>query len=323
MKVHKLDDMKKEYETIRIPENLQENILNAIQRAKLETASSQPAQENTLEKPHNSHTRRKTAKPLKLSRFFTYCGSAAVAAMLIITIMANSSATVAHAMEQLPIIGGIVKIVTIRQYEHTDNEMNANIKIPEVSIEDSQGNVLEDSTKNLNDTIKAYTNELIAAYESDVAAANGEGHESIAVDYEVVTDNDKLFSLRFHQLIVMASGNESSKIYHIDKTTGQMITLKDLFQEGSDYKTPISENIKEQMKQQMAEDENKTYWLDSEVPEWNFSEISDTVSFYVNEHGKLVIVFDEGEYAPNYMGMTSFEIPTEVISDIVKEGYLN
>lgn len=42
----------------------------------------------------------------------------------------------------------------------------------------------------------------------------------------------------------------------------------------------------------------------------------------LNASGKLVIVFDEYEVAPGYMGAVSFEIPTEILKDILKEGYL-
>ena len=108
----------------------------------------------------------------------------------------------------------------------------------------------------------------------------------------------------------------------IDKTTGKMITLQDLFLEHTDYQTVISDNIKTQMKQQMAEDDMKTYWLDSDIPECNFNEISKDVNFYVNESGTLTIVFDEYQVAPGYMGIVTFEIPTKILKDIVKDGYL-
>lgn len=46
--------------------------------------------------------------------------------------------------------------------------------------------------------------------------------EDLTLDYDTVTDNDKLFSLRFQQCITMADASQSQKIYHIDKTTGKM-----------------------------------------------------------------------------------------------------
>ena len=43
----------------------------------------------------------------------------------------------------------------------------------------------------------------------------------------------------------------------------------------------------------------------------------------MNESGKLMIVFDEYEVAPGFMGIISFEIPTDILDGIVKDGYLN
>ena len=126
-----------------------------------------------------------------------------------------------------------------------------------------------------------------------------------------------------NKLQIMASGAESVEIYHIDKQTGKMINLKGLFKEGVNFIDPISDNIKEQMREQMAADESKMYFLDSETPEWDFQSISEDTTFYVNDSGKLVIVFDEYEVAPGSMGSVEFEIPTEVIQDIVQEGFVS
>ena len=144
----------------------------------------------------------------------------------------------------------------------------------------------------------------------------------VELDYSIITDNDRLFSIRFDQLLVMASGTQMVKIYHIDKQTGEMIQLSGLFQEGADYITVISENIKEQMKEQMAADESVMYYLDSEIPEWDFQSIKEETTFYVNEDGKLTIVFDEYQVAPGYMGSVEFVIPTEAVEGLAQEGFL-
>ena len=94
--------------------------------------------------------------------------------------------------------------------------------------------------------------------------------------------------------------------------------LSDLFRSGSDYINIISDNIKEQMKEQMAADENVTYWLNSDTPEWDFNSITDDTSFYLNENGELVICFNEGDVAPMYMGCVQFVIPNDVLAGIRK-----
>lgn len=224
-----------------------------------------------------------------------------------------------------PVLGAIAEVVTFREYKNsTDNDnMSADVKIPEVSVKNEDGTVNQETTEQINKTIEDYTNEIIAQYEADVAEFGGEGHESVELNYEVITDSDRLFSIRFDQLTVMASGAESVRIYHIDKQTGQMINLKGLFREDADFITPISDNIKTQMKEQMAADEGKMYFIDSDMPESDFQSITEDTTFYVNDSGKLVIVFDEYEVAPGFMGSVEFEIPTEVIQDIVQEGFVS
>ena len=59
------------------------------------------------------------------------------------------------------------------------------------------------------------------------------------------------------------------------------------------------------------------------MPESNFSEITGEENFYISQDGKLTLVFDEYTVAPGYMGVVEFEIPTEVIAGIVKDGFLN
>ena len=305
MRDKKLEEMRQNYENIKIPAELRQRVEAGIRQAKEET------------------------KMKKRSKVIVYTGRVAggvAAAMVMITVMANSGAAIAHAMAKIPVIGAIAEVVTFREYESTDNNnnMEADIKIPEVSVKNEDGTVNEETTQKINKSIQEYTDEIIAQYEADVkAAGEGEGHMNVELDYSVITDSDRLFSIRFDQLLVMASGTQMGKIYHIDKQTGEMIGLDGLFKDGADYITVLSENIKEQMKERMAADESLVYWVDNEdMSEWNFESIKEDNTFYVNENGKLTIVFDEYEVAPGYMGSVEFEIPTEIIQDLVQEGFL-
>lgn len=307
---HNLEQMKMDYQNIKVPESLKQQVESSISQAKSDMDRS-------------TITNRFGGKKNSVLRAWIVRGAiGVVAAVLALTILVNTNASIACAMERIPMLGAIVQVVNFRVYLSQDKQMEAKIRIPYIQVENQDGEVLENPTRNLNDSVQAYTDKIIAAYEADVKAAGGEGMQSVDLDYEVVTDNDKLFSLQFHQTVTMAGASQSEKIYHIDKVSGEMITLKDLFQEDADYKTPISENIKEQMKVQMEQDDSKIYWLDSETEEWNFETIADDVDFYISDSGKLTIVFDEYEVAPGYMGVVSFEIPKDAVADILKEGYL-
>ena len=178
------------------------------------------------------------------------------------------------------------------------------------------------AVSNLNQTIQDYTDAIVAQYEKDAAAQGDEGNYDLNLTYEIVTDTDKLFAIRFDKTIVMNSGNESVKIYNVDKETGKFLTLGDLFKADSDYISVLTANIQSQMRDQMAADDSVYYWLEDEVDAWNFKELSKDATFYVNKDGQLVIVFDEGDVAPMYMGVCEFTIPSDVTKDIAKPGYL-
>ena len=138
----------------------------------------------------------------------------------------------------------------------------------------------------------------------------------MTVDSEILATTDQYFTLKLICYQSAGSGAEWDYYYTIDLDTGKRISLSDLFLTGSDYINVISDNIKEQMKFQMAEDENICYWLDSDMPEWDFKSITDDTSFYLNENNEVVICFNEGDVAPMSMGCVTFVIPNDVLADI-------
>ena len=164
----------------------------------------------------------------------------------------------------------------------------------------------------MNRSIEDYANELIAQYEKELRESQGEGSYSLTSTYKVVTDTDKYLCLRIDTTLVMASGTEYTKVFTIDKTTGNIVPLSALFKDRPEMLTAISDNIKEQMKAQMAADSSVTYFIESVMPEGDFKELNGDESFYFNEKGELVITFDETEVAPAYMGAVEFTIPQSV-----------
>ena len=296
----KLDEMKKNYENIEIPEELKERVEKGISEGK-------------------------QASKHRILPFTKGIGIVAAAcAALVVTV--NVNPTVAQAMEGVPVLGSIVKVVHFTTYsdKQENKQMEANVKVPEVEVVGKDGKVLTKESKELNAEVAGYLNEIIKQYQSENAAEEdgSQGHEAVTSDYRIVTDNDKLFSLRVDTEIAMGGSDSFTKIYNIDKETGKLITLKNLFADGSNYKTRISDNIKKQMREQMKKNDNLTYFLDDGEKEWDFEQIADDANFYINDKGELTFVFDKYKVAPGYMGIVEFSVPTDALSDIVKDGYL-
>ena len=226
----------------------------------------------------------------------------AVAAMTALVILTNVNPTIANAMENVPILGPISKIVTFRTYENQTNHFEAKVDVPEI----------ESAPAEINQSIEEYANALISQYESDLHSSQGEGNYSLTSSYQVVTDTTNYLCLRIDTTLVMASGTEYTKVFTIDKRTGKIISLSDLFRNKPEMLTAISENIKEQMQAQMAADSSVIYFYNSDTPEWDFKELRGDESFYFNEKGELVITFEETDVAPAYMGAVEFAIPQSV-----------
>lgn len=288
---HTLDDLKQEYEQIPVSPHAKERILAGIAQGK----TSIKAQANSA----NAKNRKKKSR---LIHILQNTGATAAAAMAALVILTNVNPTVANAMENVPILGPISKIVTFRTYENQTNHFEAKVDIPEI----------ESAPAEVNQSIEEYANALIAQYESDLRSSQGEGNYSLNSSYQVVTDTTNYLCVRIDTTLVMASGTEYTKVFTIDKRTGKIISLSDLFHDKPEMLSAISDNIKEQMQAQMAADSSVTYFYNSDMPEWDFKELRGDESFYFNEKGELVITFDETDVAPAYMGAVEFAIPQSV-----------
>jgi len=260
----------------------------------------------------------------RAGRIIAWAAAAAVAAVIIIP---NVSPQAAYAMSQIPILGNVIKVVTIREYDYESERFEA--KIDEVRLEqESSGDMVEDKTGNavadktdesistINESIEEMTDRLIAQFEEQVEM--GESYGGVYVDHQVMTDTDQWFTLKIDVAEVAGSGTQYQYYYHIDKTTGEIAGLKDLFKEGADYITPVSENIIKQMRERMAEDDTLFYWVEADEIGWKFEKIKEDQNFYLNDQGQIVICFDEYEVAPGYMGLVEFTIEDEAVADILK-----
>lgn len=236
--------------------------------------------------------------------------------LVLLTIGVNSSQAFASTVSKIPIVGGIVKVLTFKEYTVDEERFKANIQVP--SIEGLENKELENS---LNEKYLAENKKLYEEFmaEMEEMKKNEGGYLGVDSGYEVVKDTEQLLSIRRYVLNIAGSSSTTYQYDTIDKKEEILITLPSLFQDDS-YIDVISENIKTQMREKMRENDGFIYWIDiGEDEEFiqPFEKISPHQNFYITEEGKLVISFDEYEVGPGYMGVQEFEIPTEVIQDIL------
>lgn len=240
----------------------------------------------------------------KNRRIMINAGACAAAALLLVG-LPNINADIAYAMGNLPVVGKLFQVVTIREYNYDDGNNTVNVKVPNVSSDGENADVINE----VNKSAEAYIAELVEEFNQDMTE---EGHTGLDISYEIVTDTEEWFTLKIVALETQASGYQFCRFYHIDKKNDKIVELKDLFTEDSGYVEKISNEIKKQMREQM-ESGTSVYFLVEEGYTDGFSFIDENQSFYWNQDGNLVIVFNEYEVGPGSIGSPEFVIPDEVI----------
>ncbi len=284
----KLEKMKNDYKNIQIPDELDEVVEKAL----------------------------KSGKRKKKNNYKWLIGTAAAA--VIFTAGLNSSPAMAKALADVPIVGSVVKVLTFTEFNvEKDDKYQANIKVP--AITDLENEELANS---LNEKYLNEGKELYEGFMKDIEEMEEigvDGHLGVDSGYEVKTDNEQILSIARYVVNTVGSSSTTMAYDTIDKKKEILLSLPMLFKDER-YVDVISENIKEQMRQQMKNDSDKTYWVSGAETENlfdSFEKIKKDQNFYINNDGKLVISFDKYEVAPGYMGIVEFIIPTEVLSDVL------
>ncbi|WP_195573871.1 DUF3298 and DUF4163 domain-containing protein [Paenibacillus sp. 1001270B_150601_E10] len=289
-----LDPLKKRYQDIPIPAELDDVVNQALKASK-----------------------RKDVRTMKSVKWAV--GTAAAAAVIFVGSV-NASPAVVNALSDVPVLSSIVKVVTFRDFKVDEGNYNADLKVP--AIKDMDNQLLEEQ---LNSKYVQENKELYQAFmkEMEQQQKAGGGHLGVNSGYEVKTDNDSILSIERYVNKTMGSTEEILQFDTIDKKNEVLLTLPSLFKDDS-YISLISSNIKEQMEAQMKKDENKTYWIGENAVDGDaFTSIKADQNFYINNEGKLVISFNKYEVAPGSMGSVEFVIPTDAIANaLVSHAYV-
>lgn len=242
--------------------------------------------------------------------------TAACFIFVIFFLLPNVSVAYAEAFEEIPIIGRLIKVITVRNYFYSDDYHEMDIDVPKVSGEDG------DAADYINNDVNKLTDTLVKQFYKDLDSIGDSGHSSIYVDYETVTNTESWFTLKMRVHEAAGSSNTYYRYYHIDKKSGKIIKLSDLSEDEGFLET-LEKEIRQQMRSQMDNDSSKIYWLDDSVIGKDYVAVTPEHNFFWNENGDLVIVFDKYEVAPGAMGTPEFTVDKALISDMLKSEYKN
>ncbi len=300
-----MNDLKRDYEAIAVPEDLESRIRLSMQQ------ESGAAADGRGEK---TAADRSNIRRFHAASVAKWAGIAAAFALALTGVLANGTASTSYAVSHVPVIGNIAKVMTFRSFSDTTNDMSASVDTPVVADENGS---TDGKAASVNADIQSYADKVIDDYKALVAETSGQAKDSVEVTSKTLTDNADFLILGLSTTETAADSAESMKTYCIQKSTGDVLSLSDMFAEGTDWDAALTAEVQKQMRERMAADpDNTIYFIDSDMPEDDFTGLSDDQNFYINSDGDLVLVFDEGAVAPMYMGVQEFVIPAEAIDSI-------
>ncbi len=278
----KLEDLKHNYNNIEIPDKLDFVVNDALNKNKN-----------------------------RISKIRRWSSVAALVCVVIVGV--NLSPAFANTLENIPVIGNMIKIINFKNYKVNENGYDVSIDVPKV-----EGLKDKDFEYKLNKDFESEGKGLYDQYLDEIKDLKELGVEGRTYGkswYEVLNENDDILSLVIYNYYAQGSSNTTRKFYNIDKKNETVLTLEGMFG-GSDYVNVISENIKEQMRERTKKNPEDVYWIDDNID--SFDKIKKDQGFYINDKNELVICFDKYEVAPGSSGLVEFVIPNSVTQRLMK-----
>ena len=259
---------------------------------------------------------RRAQKKDTVVRIFRCAASAAAGLLVCLTVGVNSSEVFAKEMSEVPVIGALVHVLTVRSWHEDEGDYEIDVEVPQIAAEEA-GTTVGDVNAEIQKIVEEYTQQAQAEFEEYKKAffeTGGSKEEwadrtmDIFVDYEVKYQEGAVLSLELVTSKAWVSAEEERHYYNLNLAQERYRSLEELL--GENYVELCNESIKRQIGERIAADENMIYWgfgEDDGMIE-GFETVNEDTRFYLNQDGNVVIVFEKYEIAPGYMGIQEFVI---------------
>lgn len=245
--------------------------------------------------------------------YVKYAVTTVACTFLTFIFMLNVNSSFATNISEIPIIGDMAKVFTIKEVNEEDKTKLINAKIP--ALENTGNTELE---KRINYEIMLKMNEILeeaekraAEYKEAVIETGGNEYDyqpiNIQIDYKVGYSNDKVVSFMISKSETLANAYTEIYFYNVDIETGKKLNLRDVL--GNEYKQIVDTTIYKEIEERSKNPDNIYFTADEGGFEGIENEYQD---FYINSDGKVVIVFEKYRIAPGYMGTQEFVIDKQI-----------
>ena len=218
----------------------------------------------------------------------------------------NVSPTLARAAEEVPVLGGLFRVLTFRQYEDDSGDYVLHVTQPAVSGTANAEKINAEIQKRVEARVEE-GKQLVQESKDAFFATGGTNEEwaqrdkaDITVIYEIKSQTEERVSFLVDSYINAGFSNEEQYYYNLDLADGHELTLDDVL--GEDWVQRCNDSIRAQM----VDAEDPSVYFDESMG--GFTTVDESTQFYLNEAGQAVVVFPRATVAIGAMGIVEFVI---------------
>ena len=267
-----------QYESTPIPEELNDHVLAGIRRGKTRSRAGGHALRRTL--------------------------GAAAACFVVVLGGLNLSPTFAAAAGDVPVLGGLFQILTVRSYDEVKDGIDYDVSVPEVEADSAVSEAVNAQIQERVDAHLAQAQSDWEAYKDAYFATGGTEEDwgdremDVIIDYEIKAQTDTTVSFVVDFAECWVSAQQQRYCYNLDLANNKDITLADVL--GEDWVNICNTAVQAYIDQD-------TSGLFFTADKGGFTTVDDTTSFYLNQDGSVTLVFPEYAIAAGAAGIV--EIP--------------
>jgi len=223
----------------------------------------------------------------------------------------NLSPVLAKAAANVPVLGGLFRVLTFANYDKTEDSIDYSISVPEVEAESMLAEKVNTAIQEKVDRHLAKAQRDWDEYREAFFATGGTDDEwgsremDVIIHYEIMSQTEERVSFIMYFAEGWVTSQEERYYYNLDFARNRELVLGDFL--GEDWVSVCNASIQRQIDESKSTDGSTLFFAPDEG---GFTTVDESTDFYVREDGKVVVCFPKYSIAAGAAGNVEFVIET-------------
>lgn len=223
----------------------------------------------------------------------------------------NLSPVLAKAAANVPVLGGLFRVLTFANYDKTEDSIDYSISVPEVEAESMLAEIVNTAIQEKVDRHLAKAQRDWDEYREAFFATGGTEDEwgsremDVIIHYEIMSQTEERVSFIMYFAEGWVTSQEERYYYNLDFARNRELVLGDFL--GEDWVSVCNASIQRQIDESKSADGSTLFFAPDEG---GFTTVDESTDFYVREDGKVVVCFPKYSIAAGAAGNVEFVIET-------------